>query len=56
MQQEMMDWMSTQVLNVWTLTEPDMTMEKLRDGVGFQKIFGLFNLFFANQLAGLNKQ
>jgi hypothetical protein len=56
MQQEMIDWMSNQVLNVWQLTEPDMTLELLQEGVGFQKIFSLFNLFFANQLAGLNKQ
>lgn len=55
-QQEMIDWMSQQVLNVWQLTEPDMTIEKLQEAFDFKKIFGLFNLFFGSLLAGLNKQ
>lgn len=46
-QQEMIDWMSQQVLNVWQLTEPDMTIEKLQEAFDFKKIFGLFNLFSA---------
>jgi hypothetical protein len=55
-QQEMIDWMAAQVLNVWQLTEPDMTLEKLQEAFDFQKMFGLFNLFFGNLLAGLNKR
>lgn len=54
-QQEMMDWMTEQVVNVWKLTEPDMTTDRLQESLDFRKIFGLFNLFFGNLLTGQNK-
>lgn len=55
MQQEMIGWMHQQVLNVWQLTEPDMTLDKLSEGIDFKKTFGLFNCFFGNLLTGLSK-
>lgn len=55
-QQEMVNWMEEQVLNVWQLSEPDMTIEMLHDGLDFKKTFGLFNFFFGNLLGASNKQ
>ena len=55
-QKDMVDWMSSQVLSVWQLTEPAMTLEKLQEGLDFKKTLGLFNLFFGNLLQGMNKQ
>lgn len=55
-QQEMVSWMEEQVLNVWQLSEPDMTIEQLHDGLDFKKIFGLFSFFFGNLLGTFNKQ
>lgn len=55
-QQEMIDWMAQQVLNVWQLTEPDMSLERLQEAFDFKRLFGLFNLFFGSLLAGLSKQ
>ena len=54
-QQELMAWMTEQVLSVWKLTEPEMTLDGLIEGLDFKKVFGLFNLFFGNLLQGLNK-
>lgn len=55
LQQETMQWMTEQVTEVWKLTEPDMTVQKLAEGLDFKKILGLFNRFFGSLLVGLNK-
>lgn len=52
-QQEMLAWMVEQVLAVWKLTEPDMTAEKLIEGLGFQNTMRLFACFFGDQLKSL---
>lgn len=49
-QQVMLDWMVGQVLAVWKLTEPEMDEEKLTEGLSFQKVIGLFGLFFGDLL------
>lgn len=54
-QQEMVIWMADQILNVWKLSEPEMTLDKLLEGVDLKKILGLFSLFFGNLLTGMNK-
>lgn len=53
MQQEMIDWITQQVLSVWKLTEPDMTAERLQEGLDLKKIMGLFSLFFGNLQTGM---
>jgi hypothetical protein len=55
-QQVMLEWMTAQVAAVWQLTEPDMTEEKISEGLSFQKIMGLFGLFFGDQLKSLAEQ
>lgn len=55
-QQMMLGWMTEQVWNVWKLTEPDMTIEKLGEGLQFQQVFWLFRTFFGDLLAAMNKQ
>jgi hypothetical protein len=55
-QKEMLDWMSKQVLAVWKLTEPDMTEERLSEGLDFQKVLGLFQSFFGDRLKQLGQQ
>lgn len=55
-QQIMLEWMTQQVTAVWQLTEPDMTEEKISEGLSFQKIMGLFGLFFGDQLKSLADQ
>ena len=52
--QVMLTWMTEQVLEVWRLTEPNMTAEKLSEGLSYQKIFGLFGRFFGDLLKQLN--
>ena len=44
----MIEWMLRQVLEVWKLTpgEEDMTLDRLENGLDFQKIYRLFTLFF----------
>jgi hypothetical protein len=42
----MMDWLTRQVLNVWKLTEKDMTIERFELGVEFEQVEVLFNRFF----------
>lgn len=54
-QEAMIEWMTEQVWAVWTLTEPDMTYEALMEGLSFQKVFGLFNVFFGDLLKNLNR-
>jgi hypothetical protein len=49
-QQTMLLWMVDQVLQVWQLTEPDMTGDKLTEGLSFQKVIGLFGVFFGDLL------
>jgi len=44
----MMDWLTRQVLNVWKLTEKDMTPERFERGLVFEQIQGLFNRFFGD--------
>ena len=51
----MIAWMTEQVWAVWVLSEPDMTYEALMEGLGFQKVFGLFNVFFGDLLRNLNQ-
>jgi hypothetical protein len=55
-QQAMIGWMTEQVLAVWRLTEPEMTLEALVDGLSFQKVLGLFSAFFGSQLKLLQQQ
>lgn len=55
-QQAIIQWISEQVLEVWKLTEPDMTYDRLTTGLVFQQIVGLFNRFFASQLKALGQQ
>jgi hypothetical protein len=55
-QQQMLDWMAKQVLEVWKLTEPDMTEDALVEGLDFQKILALFQSFFGDQLKQLGEQ
>ncbi|GAC1589116.1 MAG: hypothetical protein NVS4B1_33480 [Ktedonobacteraceae bacterium] len=52
----MLGWMVDQVLEVWKLTEPFMTSEKLAEGLSYKKVFGLFGLFFGDLLKQLNNQ
>jgi hypothetical protein len=54
-QQLMMEWMAQQVLEVWKLTEPTMTLERLQEGLSFQQMMALFNRFFADPLKALNR-
>lgn len=49
-QQTMLLWMVDQVLQVWKLTEPDMTADALTEGLSFQKVIGLFGVFFGDLL------
>lgn len=49
-QQTMLLWMIDQVLQVWNLTEPEMTADKLTEGLSFQKVIGLFGVFFGDLL------
>lgn len=44
-------WMMQNVLNVWNLTEPDMTLERLEEGLNFAKIQKLFALFFGEMMS-----
>lgn len=55
-QQAMIEWMTEQVLAVWRLTEPDMSADALANGLSFQKVFGLFKLFFGDLLASMNQR
>lgn len=55
-QQLMLEWMIAQVLAVWKLTEPNMTADKLTEGLSYQKVFGLFGLFFGDLLKQLANQ
>jgi hypothetical protein len=52
-QKQMLGWMVDQILEVWKLTEPDMSAEKLIEGLGFQNTMRLFGLFFGDQLKSL---
>ena len=45
-QQELMNWVFEQVFNVWQLTERQMTLPRLRKGIGFEVALELFNRFF----------
>jgi hypothetical protein len=48
-----MQWVTRQVLNVWRLTENDMTYERLERGLLFEQIYGLFSRFFGPTLRRL---
>ena len=48
-----MQWVTKQVLNVWRLTENDMTYERLERGLLFEQIYGLFSRFFGPTLRRL---
>jgi len=52
----MIFWMTEQVLAVWKLTEPDMDLETLVEGLTFPKILGLFSAFFGSQLKLMQAQ
>jgi hypothetical protein len=53
---ETFTWMGEQVLGVWVLTEPDMTLDRLISGLDMFKIMGLFSLFFDSLLKHLNQK
>lgn len=42
----MSKWLLEQVLTVWKRTEPDMTLDRLENGLTFKQVMGLFNRFF----------
>lgn len=42
----MVEWMMKQILTVWKLQDPEMTMERLEYGLNFTKAQALFQLFF----------
>jgi hypothetical protein len=44
----MMDWMLAQVLAVWKVSEPDMTLDRLGFILPFDKASRLFTLFFGH--------
>lgn len=46
----LLQWQVNCVLAVWQLTEPDMTRDRLIDGLGFKAIGGLFARFFKDEL------
>lgn len=52
----MISWMTEQVLAVWQLTEPDMDLDTLLEGLTFPKILGLFSVFFGSQLKLMQAQ
>lgn len=51
---ERLRWVAEQVLAVWKLTEPQMTLDRLVNGLDFDKISALFAHFFADQLRRQN--
>lgn len=55
-QEATLAWVGKQVLNVWQLTEPDMTEERLRRGLNFKQVYGLFTRFFGDLLQQQNTQ
>lgn len=44
-------WQQQQIWNVWKLTEPDMTLERLQEGLDIVQVQGLFARFFTSYLA-----
>ena len=46
----MLIWQAKEVLAVWQLTEPDMTLKRLLLGLDFEKLNGLFSRFFGAML------
>jgi hypothetical protein len=44
-------WMLDCVCRVWKLTEPDMTVERLAEGLDFKKVQALFYHFFGDALS-----
>lgn len=51
----MIGWMMSQVLAVWQLSEPDMTLERLERGLDFERVSALFTRFFARLLQQTRK-
>ncbi len=52
---QVLEWMGSQVLLIWNLTEPDMTLETLRRALTMEEMVSLFVRFFGEnyrQLAG----
>ena len=47
-------WQTQQVLAIWKLTEPEMTLERLQEGLDITQVEGLFTRFFARSLNLLN--
>lgn len=47
-QSTMIDWLTRQVLNVWKLTEKNMTPQRFERGLTFEQIQGLFSRFFGD--------
>ena len=50
-----MRWMTEQVLNVWKLSEPEMTLDTLTNGVQGEKIMELFFHFFGGMLSAATR-
>jgi len=48
-----LNWMAEQVLAVWELTEPDMTLDRLRRGLDLSLVPRLFRRFFNQELRRL---
>ncbi|MBF6588932.1 MAG: hypothetical protein IVW57_00190 [Ktedonobacterales bacterium] len=46
----MLQWMQEQVLAVWQLSDPAMTLDRLAEGLDFQQVQGLFARFFGELL------
>lgn len=55
-QEAMMRWMTEQCLAVWKLTEPDMEIDTLMNGIDLPRMMWLFQRFFGSQLAALKGQ
>lgn len=51
----MLIWMQQQILGVWKLTEEDMTLARIENGLDFEKVQGLFARFFGETLAKVRK-
>lgn len=49
-QDPMLTWMLEQVHAVWIQSEPDMTLERLAEGLTFEKVSRLFSRFFGHLL------
>lgn len=49
-------WIYRQVLRVWQLSEPRMTLPRLMGGIEFPQVLGLFGQLYARPLMLMNKK